>query len=758
MKLKFKVEKKDLVIFAIFCVILFYLSCIVVLNIASFASEGTLSGINPFPALTREYFPLTMVVFIGALIAIITSVSSTIFDKEKGIGFEIGKKKDKGYSRWATDKEMKKELVQIDPSAEENDAGGIPLIMNKKGIWVDNGGYHNLIIGSTGAGKTQTTVFPMVKNLSKHNESMIITDPKGEIYEDTAEMLREKGYKIVLLNFRDPQQGDSWNPLSLPYQLYKEGNQDKATEILDDLALNILYDDSAKNQDPFWEKTSADYFAGIAQALFEDATEDQINLNSINLMTTVGEDKFMGSTYMKEYFGFKDPTSAAFINVSSTINAPNETKGSILSVFRQKIKLFATRENLSEMLSHSDFDMKDIGRHKTAVFIVIQDEKKTYHSLVTIFLKQCYETLISVAQESGGKLPHRTNFILDEFANMPPLKDVTTMVTAARSRNIRFNFIIQNFAQLYDVYGKEDGETIKGNCGNIVYLISSELSALEEISKMCGEEKSKDGEKTVSTPLVTVSDLQRLKQWDIIVLRIRMMPFKTTLTPNFQMNWGKTYPKATYPQRKKEPVKTFDLKKYVEEKKQEKMKELMGGDHEMPGIRMPGMGFPGMAVRNPFERPNLPGIPTSTPSPSESDIDVDELIKRIDAKIAELEEEERLEKEQELNNQKIEQDINTTLDNENFENGSEEKIIPILPPKRIDIADTPDTIDNINNTSIPQMSDPTISNINETSIQEEHKYDDHLPKVSIYDDDTIYSDDYITDDQFFDDFFADDDE
>ena len=124
--------------------------------------------------------------------------------------------------------------------------------------------------------------------------------------------------------------------------------------------------------------------------------------------------------------------------------APNETKSSILSVFKQKIKLFSSRENLSEMLSHSDFDMHNIGRKKTAVFIVIQDEKKTYHSLVTIFLKQCYETLISVAQESGGKLPFRTNFILDEFANMPPLKDVTTMVTAARSRKIRFTFVIQN--------------------------------------------------------------------------------------------------------------------------------------------------------------------------------------------------------------------------------------------------------------------------------------------------------------------------
>ena len=85
------------------------------------------------------------------------------------------------------------------------------------------------------------------------------------------------------------------------------------------------------------------------------------------------------------------------------------------------------------------------------------------------------------------------------------------MVTAARSRNIRFTFIIQNFSQLYEVYGKENGETIKGNCGNIVYLISTELSALEEISKMCGEVKSKEKEKTTSTPLVTVSDLQRME-------------------------------------------------------------------------------------------------------------------------------------------------------------------------------------------------------------------------------------------------------
>ena len=652
MKLKFRAEPRDVLIFVIFCIVLFYFVSIGVINALSFINEGTLAGLNPFPIFTREYFAPTMVFYLIALIAVFTSVSSYFFDREEGIGFSVSPKKEKGYSRWAKDKEMKAELKPVHPGDETNEYAGVPLINNGKEIWVDAGEYHNLVIGSTGSGKTETLVQPMVKILAKKGESMIITDPKGEIYENNATELRERGYNIVLLNFRDPQKGNCWNPLSLPYNLYKSGDSDKANELLDDLAKNILYDESSKGQDPFWENTSADYFAGLSLALFDDAKEEEINLNSINLMTTVGEEKIGGTTYMKEYFSDKNQASAAYVNVSSTLMAPSETKGSILSVFKQKIKLFSSRENLSEMLSHSDFDIEDIGRKKTAVFIVIQDEKKTYHSLVTIFLKQCYETLIRVAQESGGKLPFKTNFILDEFANMPPLKDVTTMVTAARSRRIRFTFIIQNFAQLYQVYGKENGETIKGNCGNIIYLISSELSALEEISKMCGEVKSKNDDKTASTPLVTVSDLQRLPQWTIIVLRTRMMPFKTKVKPNFEIEreglWGKKYDKAGYPEREKQEVQMFDLKKYVEDKRKKKIDDLInsGGLPNMPSL--PGMPpLPGMqsqsqssnSIPNPFMNMNAPKNNTTNNS-------LDDLVKRIDAKIAELEEEEKREKEE----------------------------------------------------------------------------------------------------------------
>ena len=581
MKLKFTAEPKKWIIFILFCIIVLYFVAIAVLNLSYFATYGKVWGINPIPAFGPDYILATIFGFIAVIIASFLGVSNYFFEKDKGIGFSTKTKKEKGYSRWEPEKEFKKQLSPVNPGDEKIEKAGIPLINDGKTIWVDSGEYHNLIIGSTGSGKTQIIIQPMVKVLAKKGESMIITDPKGEIYEKNAEELREKGYNVVLLNFRNPQQGNSWNPLTLPYQLYKEGNKDKAIELLDDLAANILYDENAQNQDPFWEKTSADYFTALALGLFEDAKEDEINISSINLMSTVGEDKIGPSTYVKEYFNSKGRESIAYMNASSTITAPNDTKQSILSVFHQKIMLFSSKENLSEMLSRSDFDMKDIGRKKTAVFLVIHDEKKTYHSLATIFLKQCYETLIDVAQENGAKLPYKTNFMLDEFANMPPLKDVTTMVTAARSRAIRFTFIIQNFAQLTQVYGKENGDTIKGNCGNIIYLISSEMAALEEISKMCGEVKSKEKDKTASTPLVTVSDLQRLPEGTIIILRTRTMPFKTKMMYNWQMEknhaWGKSYPKAGYPQREKQPISLFDIKKFMDAKREDNINNLLSG-------------------------------------------------------------------------------------------------------------------------------------------------------------------------------------
>ena len=107
--MKFRVSQKDFIIFVVFCIFLLYLCAIAVLNFSSFASDGSFYGLNPFPAFTKDYIGLTIFMFIIALIIIFSSVSSYIFDKDKSGKkiLNIGDKEEKGYSRWAKDKEIK---------------------------------------------------------------------------------------------------------------------------------------------------------------------------------------------------------------------------------------------------------------------------------------------------------------------------------------------------------------------------------------------------------------------------------------------------------------------------------------------------------------------------------------------------------------------------------------------------------------------------------------------------------------------------
>lgn len=664
--MKFKVSPKDMVIFSVFCIFLLYFSSIAVLNVFTLLNDGEFYGLNPIEGFTSKYIIGTLLVFFIVLATIFFSVSSSIFERGKGFGLSFGEKEEKGYSRWCKEKEMKKayKIFEVGVKDVTASAGGVVFINNGKRMWVDDSENHTLVIGVTGSGKTTAVVDPLIYSLCKHGESMVITDPKGEIYKNHAELLKARGYKIVVLNFRDPTRGNAWNPLTLPYKLYKAGNIDKAVELVDDVALNILQDKKA--QDPFWEKSASDYFSGCALGLLEDAKEEEVNLNSISYMTTIGEEKLPGnSTYIKEYFTLKGESSSPYVFASNTINSPTDTRGGILSVFRQKIRLFASREQLSEMLAYSDFNMRDIGQEKTAVFMIIHDEKTTYHALATIFIKQCYETLIDVAQANGGKLPYRTNFILDEFANMPPLKDVTTMVTAARSRAIRFTFIIQNFAQLNEVYGKEDAETIRSNCGNLMYLLTTELAALEEISKLCGEVKSKKDDKTASQPLVTVSDLQKLKMNEVIILRNRMNPFRTKLKQGFDTDWGDSeFGKAEFPTREIKEIKLFDVKEFVKKRKNIKDDGKSGAFNNPFGNPFGGGDAPKiptfeefMAARNAKkaeEEKAKEASATTATKPAElktedpvkpklPTFDVDEMVKRIDAKLAELEAQEKQE-------------------------------------------------------------------------------------------------------------------
>ena len=340
---------------------------------------------------------------------------------------------------------------------------------------------------------------------------MVISDPKAEIYTRTATYLKENGYEVKVLNLREPQYGTAWNPLSIPYYFFKNGNIDKAYEFANDIAINLTNQDKSQKE-AFWDNSAGSFLFGLILLLFKYCNEFGEDPKSVNIANIIklrnaicsgSNGRIAGNPLWK--FAKEDPFIAAAL--IGTIETANDTRAGILSVFDQKMRAFSIQPSLLDMLSYNDIDYTLLTNKPTAIFLILPDEKTSYHGLVSLFVKQSYEFLINMAQDKLNKkedLGIRINYILDEFSSLPTISDFSAMITAARSRNIRFNLFLQSKHQLRLRYGK-DSDTILSNCENWIFLTSRELEFLKEISELCGECGG-----TQKKPILSVSDLQRL--------------------------------------------------------------------------------------------------------------------------------------------------------------------------------------------------------------------------------------------------------
>lgn len=180
------------------------------------------------------------------------------------------------------------------------------------------------------------------------------------------------------------------------------------------------------------------------------------------------------------------------------------------------------------------------------------DEKTTYHRLISLFVKQCYERLIYLAQNSEqAAFRIRINYILDEFSTLPTISDFPAMITAARSRNIRFFLFVQSQKQLERRYQVE-AETIESNCNNWVFLTSRELSLLKSISALAGQ--TAEGK-----PLISVFALQHLdkEKGEALVFSGRQFPYITDLVDISEIDHDR-YEILEMRKRTKVLEKTFD--------------------------------------------------------------------------------------------------------------------------------------------------------------------------------------------------------
>lgn len=426
-------------------------------------------------------------------------------------------------TRWATVDEIKNSGTYINVEQPYCSIGGLPLISNGKDVYVDGKDTHTLIFGSTGSKKTRLFCMPMINIFAKAGESFVVTDPKGELYAKTSGLVDSMGYKTTVLNFRDIGWGDSWNPLALPYFLYHSGQDEIAVSMLNDFVSALSEAERKGNMEPFWVEMASSLALANLLLLMECGTEKQANVGNLAVLCSGGQ-----LPYLIKLSKHMTEDTIGGLNYKNVLTAQGKTLDNISAELYSMIRVFNTQKNLARMLSSNSIDLRSIGRQKTAVYLIIPDEKTTQHFLATTFIKQAYEVLISEAQkEDNFQLPVRVNFVLDEFCNMPKIQDMPAMISAARSRNMRFYLVAQSIHQLRAKYG-DDADTIKGNCDNWVFLTSKELPLLKEISELCGSINTADDTKR---SLISVSELQRLDKdrGEALILHGRQYPFISEL-------------------------------------------------------------------------------------------------------------------------------------------------------------------------------------------------------------------------------------
>ncbi len=457
-------------------------------------------------------------------------------------------------SRFMTDKERDNNfppVVYEDLQKSKKDGVPVRAVLDKRGRLQVNfmSGAHAPVIGSTGSGKTTTFINPMIQLLAATNcgSSMIMTDPKGELFDLHSKFLHDRGYEVLVLDLRDTYSSSRWNPLDPIWDMYQEYLQagkgiiahrdDMSDEKYADLrkpdgvaesgelwcewhgtayadlhhcqddvmvAKQRIYDEMFEDlndlvsgicpitneKDPLWEKGARSIVLATCLAMLEDSedprlgmTKEKFNFFNLNKILTNSENNYQA---LKDYFEGRSALSQAVTLSRQVLAAADQTLPSYMSITFDKMTLFNDR-GICGLTSATDIHADQFADRPTALFLKIPDEKDTRHGLASLFIPSMYKALIKVASAREDlSLPRNVYFIMDEFGNMPKIEKFDKMITVGRSRKIWFNMVVQSYAQLNNIYGEGVADVVKSNCAMKMFIGSNDTGTCKEFSELCG--------------------------------------------------------------------------------------------------------------------------------------------------------------------------------------------------------------------------------------------------------------------------------
>ncbi len=450
--------------------------------------------------------------------------------------------------------------------------------------------FHELYVGTTGSGKTTGCVEPQLRAISsqKNKPNLFITDPKGELFDRNAKHLKDNGYELFIMNFKDLSHSDRWNPLTELYEKqmqlvtigkdvkfcqgkpsknlicvsplseYNDGyasydgkafpNGDsldtyiasqkdflsaEVSSRVNELANMFIVVQNSK--DASWEYGAQSLLKGVIYCMLEDAinpksgfTKDMMTIKTIqDYYLSLRNYVLSNGNSLYDHPILKNKTRATISMMATALdNAPN-TMRSYCGVFDGAFKDWV-QAHIIALTTGNTIDIESIGDKNFAIFVVTRDYEKSDFQVAGLFIDWLYRKALEKAEET--KNPKPLHFLLDEFGNIPQIKDFENKISTARSRNIWFHLVVQSYKQIDLVYNPERSVIIRDNCNAQIFLGAQNRKTKEIFAEECGkhfiptlESRLKEENNTIcEVPLIPVSALDLINPGHMFVKRLYM--------------------------------------------------------------------------------------------------------------------------------------------------------------------------------------------------------------------------------------------
>lgn len=414
---------------------------------------------------------------------------------------------EKPTTHWTSTEEVKKCLTKVNLNdLKELKAGGMPIISDGQFAYIDDGDGHTALIACSGMKKSICGFMPLIRMLAAAKENIVITDPKGELYNREAGFLKNQGYNVLCLDFRTMDK-DCFNVLRYAASVYRNGDKDRGLSLLSDIINSLAEDQRHRAKDPFWADTGALWLNGTGAIMLDSFPKiEQVNILNWSDFNIRGS-----ASIVEEHLLSMMPDNTVKAALKQCLSSAENTFKSILITASSFLTMFNQNPKLAAMLSHSTFTLEDLTAPKTALFLVTDDTTSTADPILGMIISQIQSFLIDKAYHSkNGKLDVRMNFVLDEFASIP-IPNMDKALATHRSRNIRYYLCVQSLALLKERY--DNPEKLLSNCASTLYLGSTELELLRELEAKLGTTCiTPDGRER---PLCSQSELMTLERtWD----------------------------------------------------------------------------------------------------------------------------------------------------------------------------------------------------------------------------------------------------